>query len=104
MAFEADHGLPLDGTVGPQVWRAMFRALARAQMNPHGYTYALASQKLPETLTVWHNGAVIFHHLASPTARWSRSPLHKAGGQVALGPVNDGLLVGSQPITRARPR
>jgi hypothetical protein len=47
------------------VWRAMFRALAAGQINTHGYTYALASQKLPETLTVWHNGHVIFHNLAN---------------------------------------
>lgn len=65
MAFEADHGLTLDGVVGPQVWRAMFRALTLDQTNKHGYTYALASQKLPETLTVWHNGKIIFKNLAN---------------------------------------
>jgi hypothetical protein len=65
MAFEADHHLTLDGIIGSQVWRAMFRAVAAGQMNTHGYTYALASQKLPETLTVWHDGHVIFHHLAN---------------------------------------
>jgi peptidoglycan hydrolase-like protein with peptidoglycan-binding domain len=65
MAFQADHHLTLDGIIGSQVWRAMFKALAAGQMNTHGYTYALASQKLPETLTVWHNGHVIFHHLAN---------------------------------------
>jgi len=65
MAFEADHKLALDGVIGSQVWRAMFRALAEGKMNRHGYTYAVARQKLPETLTVWHNGRVIFHHLAN---------------------------------------
>jgi len=65
MAFEADHGLTLDGIIGSSVWRAMFRALSAGQMNTHGYTYALASQRLPETLTVWHNGAIIFKHLAN---------------------------------------
>jgi L,D-transpeptidase catalytic domain/Bacterial Ig-like domain len=65
MAFEADHGLALDGVIGRQVWRAMFRAVAADQTNTHGYTYAVAREKLPETLTVWHNGQVIFHHLAN---------------------------------------
>jgi L,D-transpeptidase catalytic domain len=65
MAFEADHGLTLDGVIGSQVWRAMFRALAAGQVNTHGYTYGLASQKPPETLTVWHSGRIIFHHLAN---------------------------------------
>ncbi|HVB44391.1 MAG TPA: Ig-like domain-containing protein [Streptosporangiaceae bacterium] len=65
MAFEADHGLALDGAIGPEVWHAMFRAVAADQMNTHGYTYALASQRQPETLTVWHDGSVIFRHLAN---------------------------------------
>jgi L,D-transpeptidase catalytic domain/Bacterial Ig-like domain len=65
MAFEADHHLTLDGIIGSQVWRAMFKAVAAGQMNTHGYSYALASQKLPETLTVWHNGHVIFRNLAN---------------------------------------
>jgi peptidoglycan hydrolase-like protein with peptidoglycan-binding domain len=65
MAFEADHGLALDGVIGRQVWRAMFKAVAADQTNTHGYTYAVASEKLPETLTVWHDGRVIFHHLAN---------------------------------------
>jgi hypothetical protein len=85
-AFQADHGLMLDmitenqagltlnGLVGYRLWHAMFRALARQDMNKHGYTYAVASQHSPESLTVWHNGQKIFHHLAntgipvSPTA------------------------------------
>lgn len=65
MAFEADHGLTLDGIIGPQVWHAMFAAVAANQVNQHGYTYALASQKLPETLTVWHDGKVIFQNAAN---------------------------------------
>src|SRR5262249_29642637 len=76
-AFQADHGLlldmieenqvglTLDGSVGTRLWHAMFRALASQDMNKHGYTYAVASQHAPETLTVWHNGQVIFHHLAN---------------------------------------
>ena len=65
MAFESDHRLALDGTIGTGVWHAMFRALTRDQLNKHGYTYALASQRVPETLTVWHNGTVIFKHEAN---------------------------------------
>jgi len=65
MAFEADHNLALDGVIGPSVWQAMFRAIANDKMNTHGYTYAVASQKLPETLTVWHDGKIIFRHLAN---------------------------------------
>jgi peptidoglycan hydrolase-like protein with peptidoglycan-binding domain len=65
MAFESDHGLTLDGVIGPKVWHAMFKALATNDTNKHGYTYALASQHAPETLTVWHNGQKIFRSLAN---------------------------------------
>ena len=86
MAFQADHGLTSDliyenqqgltlsGSIGHRLWRALFRAISRDATNKHGYTYALASQKAPETLTVWHDGAKIFRNLAntgipvSPTA------------------------------------
>jgi hypothetical protein len=59
MAFESDHGLTMDGDAGPGVWRALLAAVAAGDNNSHGYTYALASQAIPETLTVWHDGRVI---------------------------------------------
>jgi hypothetical protein len=65
MAFEADHGLAMDGVAGPQVWSALLRAAARGERNSHGYTYAVARESTPETLTVWHNGQVILHSLAN---------------------------------------
>lgn len=77
MAFQADHrltsdmiyenqqGLTLGGSIGHRLWKALFRAIARDATNKHGYTYALASQKPPETLTVWHNGVKIFKNLAN---------------------------------------
>jgi L,D-transpeptidase catalytic domain/Bacterial Ig-like domain len=65
MAFESDHDLTMDGVAGRGVWNAVLSAVAKGQNNPHGYTYALASQRAPETLTVWHNGKVILHTLAN---------------------------------------
>ncbi|HXS62244.1 MAG TPA: L,D-transpeptidase family protein [Streptosporangiaceae bacterium] len=76
-AFQADHGLIEDmiaenqqglittGPIGHRLWVDIFKALAKGQTNKHGYTYAVASQHSPETLTVWHDGKVIFHHLAN---------------------------------------
>jgi peptidoglycan hydrolase-like protein with peptidoglycan-binding domain len=59
-AFEYDHGLIMDGTAGPQVWSRLLAAAAADQVNPNGYTYALASQNSPhESLKVWHNGKLI---------------------------------------------
>jgi peptidoglycan hydrolase-like protein with peptidoglycan-binding domain len=65
MAFEADHGLALDGIAGKQVWAAVLKAVAGAQDNTHGYTYAIARESNPETLTIWHNGQVVLRTLAN---------------------------------------
>ena len=76
MAFESEHGMAPDakGKVSPALWTAVLRAAARQSMNANGYTYAIASKALPETLTIWHNGHEVFRNEAntgipvSPTA------------------------------------
>jgi hypothetical protein len=60
MAFESQHGMALGGQAGPAVWSALLRAAAAGQQNPAGYTYAIASKVLPETLTIWHDGRQVF--------------------------------------------
>jgi peptidoglycan hydrolase-like protein with peptidoglycan-binding domain len=60
MAFESDHGLPLDGLASPALWTDLLRAAEAQQDNPNGYTYAIASKVLPETLTIWHDGREVF--------------------------------------------
>jgi peptidoglycan hydrolase-like protein with peptidoglycan-binding domain len=59
-AFESVHGLTMDGTAGPSVWSALLTAAAKSQLNPNGYTYALASQNSPESLKIWHDGRLVF--------------------------------------------
>jgi peptidoglycan hydrolase-like protein with peptidoglycan-binding domain len=72
-AFESVTGLTMDGVAGRTVWSDLLRALAKGKDNPNGYTYALASQHSPETITIWHNGRVVLKSLvntgipASPT-------------------------------------
>jgi peptidoglycan hydrolase-like protein with peptidoglycan-binding domain len=56
MAFEQQHGLKVDGVAGSKVWHALLRAVAAHDVNEDGYTYAIASEANPETLTIWHNG------------------------------------------------
>jgi hypothetical protein len=65
MAFQAEHGLPMTATITRRLWRALLRAVARGERNPRGYSYALADQARPETLTVWHDGQVVVRGLAS---------------------------------------
>jgi peptidoglycan hydrolase-like protein with peptidoglycan-binding domain len=74
MAFQSDHGLPMSGTASKALWRALLKAAARDQQNPHGYTYALVSKTEPETLTIWHDGRVAVHGLANTGAAATPTP------------------------------
>ena len=64
-AFESVHNMTMDGVAGKNLWSKLFTAVAKGQKNPHGYTYALANQHYPETLTVWHNGKVVLKTAAN---------------------------------------
>jgi peptidoglycan hydrolase-like protein with peptidoglycan-binding domain len=64
-AFESVTGLTMDGVASRTVWSHLFTALAKDKHNPNGYTYALANQHSPETLTIWHNGHVVLKSLAN---------------------------------------
>jgi hypothetical protein len=56
-AFENNLGLTMDGDAGPQVWADLLKAVAKNQLNPNGYSYALATQgESDESLQVWHDG------------------------------------------------
>jgi peptidoglycan hydrolase-like protein with peptidoglycan-binding domain len=63
--FEADHGLPTDGYAGPTVWAALLKAAGAGQANKHGYSYAVADESIPETLTIWHDGKVAFRNVVN---------------------------------------
>ena len=73
-AFESAAGLTMDGYVGHTVWSGLLSAVAKGTHNPDGYTYALTSQALPESIKIWHNGRLVLHSAvntgipASPTA------------------------------------
>ncbi len=64
-AFESVHGMTMDGVAGKTVWSRLLTAVAKGQQNRNGYTYAIASQHYPETLTIWHNGKVVLKSLAN---------------------------------------
>src|SRR5580700_2723212 len=65
MAFQADHQLPMTGTAGRGLWQALLTAVERDQRNANGYTFALASKAVPNTLTVWHNGVIVARSVAN---------------------------------------
>ena len=64
-AFESVHGMTMDGIAGNTFWSRLFTAVAKGQMNPNGYTYGLANQHYPISLTIWHNGKVVLKSAAN---------------------------------------
>jgi peptidoglycan hydrolase-like protein with peptidoglycan-binding domain len=94
--FEADHGLPVDGTAGTAVWKALLTAAEKDQRNTHGYSYAIASKGSPETLTIWHDGQKVFSSLAntgiavSPTVDGTFPVYNKLPFQIMSGTNPDG--------------
>jgi lipoprotein-anchoring transpeptidase ErfK/SrfK len=54
-----------DGVASAKVWAALLSAAAAGAGNRHGYSYAIASQSVPETLTIWHDGRQVFSSLAN---------------------------------------
>jgi peptidoglycan hydrolase-like protein with peptidoglycan-binding domain len=102
--FEADHGLPANGTASPAVWRALLAAAAAHQENTHGYSYAVASKQEPETLTIWHDGRKVFSSPANtgipaaPTAPGTYPVYEKLPFQVMQGTNPDGTHY-SDPVS-----
>jgi hypothetical protein len=94
--FESDHGLPINGSAGPAVWKALLTAAANDKRNTHGYSYAIVSQQDPETLTIWHDGKKVFSSVAntgiavSPTGPGTFPVYLKLPFQVMSGTNPDG--------------
>jgi hypothetical protein len=95
-AFESEHGLIMDGEAGPTVWTDLLKDTAAGHDNGNGYTYALASQGSPETLTIWHDGRQVLQTLANtgipaaPTAAGTYPVYEKLPFQVMKGTNPDG--------------
>ncbi len=93
ISFQRVHGLAMTGILDAPTWRALAAAAGdpAANQQPGGYTYALADQQQPETLTVYDNGHVVVHTLAntgipqSPTANGSFLVYERLASQVMQG-------------------
>jgi hypothetical protein len=88
----------------PALWTALFKAVRTGEANASGYTYALASKSLPESLTIWHNGREVFHSLANtgipvaPTADGTFPVYQKFRFQIMRGTNPDGSSY-SDPVS-----
>jgi Bacterial Ig-like domain/L,D-transpeptidase catalytic domain len=65
MAFESEHNMTIDGNLTKKFWRALFQAQQSSEQNQNGYTYAVASKHLPETLTIYHDGHRVLRSLTN---------------------------------------
>jgi hypothetical protein len=96
MAFEAQHNMATTGDVDSQLWSALFKAVASGQDNAVGYTYAVADQNDPETLTIYHNGQEVMQSAAntgipdSPTVNGTFPVYEKFRFQIMSGTNPDG--------------
>ena len=60
VAFERSQGIAAYSSIRPLIWPALLNAEAAGVPNNNGYTYAMVSEALPETITLWHDGTVVF--------------------------------------------
>ena len=60
MAYESAHGMKTDGTAGPAVWQQLLTDAASGAVNGAPYDYVYVSKTLPETTTVYSNGAAVY--------------------------------------------
>ncbi len=60
MNFESQHGLKTDGIAGPQVWSDLLTDVQTGQADALPWDYVLVSQSLPESATVYKDGAEVY--------------------------------------------
>jgi hypothetical protein len=94
MSFEAVAGLSTDGSISAAEVNALQAAADNPSgpgANPNGFSYAVANESSPESLTVWHNGAVVARTAANtggagtPTAKGSFPVYLRLRNQVMRG-------------------
>ena len=95
-AFQSEQGLTMDGVAGPEFWSYLLKAVADGHSNGNGYTYAVASESLPETLTIWHDGRQVLSTPVNtgipeaPTAEGTYPVYEKLPFQIMQGTNPDG--------------
>jgi hypothetical protein len=60
MAYESQHNMKTDGEAGPAVWQQLLADASAGTMNTAPYNYVFVSKALPETVTVYSDGAEVY--------------------------------------------
>jgi hypothetical protein len=61
MMFQARHHLTVDALAGPAVWKALIADTIAQRRRSDGYSYVYVHRKVPQLLTLWHNGHTVLH-------------------------------------------
>jgi L,D-transpeptidase catalytic domain len=92
MMFEDQHGLDVDGFVGPKVWRALLMDVLAGKRRDGGYSFVYVHRRLPQSLTLWHDGQTI---LSSP----GNTGVPAAPTQLGTFPVFEHIPIGTMSGT-----
>jgi lipoprotein-anchoring transpeptidase ErfK/SrfK len=57
-AFETQNSIGVDGEAGPTVWTALLNDVINDKPSATPYVYVLVNKVVPQTATLWNNGAV----------------------------------------------
>jgi lipoprotein-anchoring transpeptidase ErfK/SrfK len=67
LSFQRQHGLMVDGIAGHRVWAALLNDMATTKTNTEPYVNVLVSKQVPQTLTLYTNGAPVLAGMAVNT-------------------------------------
>jgi lipoprotein-anchoring transpeptidase ErfK/SrfK len=56
-AFQTQNNLTVDGIAGPSVWTALINDTINGKSDSTPYVYVLVNKTVPQSLTLWNNGA-----------------------------------------------
>jgi hypothetical protein len=92
MMFQDDHDLAVDAIPGPNFWKALLSDAVAGTRRDAGYSYVFVHRMLPQSLNLWHNGAVI---LSSP----GNTGVPAAPTQLGTFPVFEHIPIGTMAGT-----
>ena len=65
MAFQSSEGLTADGEITATLWSHLLHAVATRSVNTAAYDFLQVATMIPETLSIWQNGKVVYQTRAN---------------------------------------
>jgi len=75
VAFERAQKMIPYTTVRAPLWPALLTAEEDGTTNPHGYSYVMVSENSPESISIWHNGAIVYKSVANTGIASTPTPI-----------------------------